>query len=224
MSDPLQLRSDKSTAGPHVNKYLPQDVYNNLVKMMKYRDVVMTDQPLALAALSQKLNFYGFVTIKGSRAKTSLRHAAEVTIVLIAPGSPHATISAEFKKLLKLLQRQDSIKSELIFVSYDPLTIHIKKQIIKYRADNPKVYIEDYDYTIFLIELPAQVSVPRYTLVEQQEMLNWCEYHYTAPKFFPKLPMTDPMAVWLGLRPGMCVRVDRVSENAGEAVAYRLVI
>jgi DNA-directed RNA polymerase subunit H (RpoH/RPB5) len=198
-------------------------VYTNLVKMLAYRNVVQVGSALTMDDLAQRLNNLEYVTINGTRGADDVRGAATVIIVLIAPGSKYSAKSAEFKKIIKGLPKtKPGEQLEVIFVSSESLTSHIKRYIDKHRAANTSLRIEHYDYSFFLIEAPRHVSVPRHTVATREEVEAYCKYFYTTKERFPMIrESTDPQAVWLGLRPGMVVRIERPSDTAGFAVVYR---
>lgn len=205
--------------------YAPGEVYTNLIKLMGYRGVKLATEPLTSDAVVQKLNHYEFVTISGTRGNDDPRGEATVMIILIAPNSKYSNKSGDFKKLLKGLPKiKPSENLEVVFVSEFVLTIHIKKQIIVYRNENPKVHLEDHDYEIFLLENPKHEVVPEHSIPPESEIDEFCRIHYKDRSSFPKILQSDPQAVWLGLRPGMCVKVKRISETAMYSYIYRICI
>lgn len=202
--------------------YVPGEVYTNLVKMMEYRGIKLSTPPLTPDTVVQKLNHYEFVMLSGTRGKEDSRGAADTTVILIAPNSKYSGKSGDFKKLLKYLPKvQPGVRLEVIFVSEYELTTHIKKQILAFKQENPDIHIENYDYEIFMLENPKHVSVPPHSIPSEEEVSEFCRLHYKDRTTFPKILQSDAQAVWLGLRPGMVVKIDRVSETAGRAIAYR---
>jgi DNA-directed RNA polymerase subunit H (RpoH/RPB5) len=205
--------------------YVPGEVYNNLIKMMKYRGVKLSSDPLESDTVVQKLNHYEFVTIAGTRDKNDIRGEATVMVILIAPNSKYSNKSGDFKKLLKGLPKTKPGENlEVIFVSENELTIHIRKTIAAFKQENSKIHIEDHDYEIFMLENPKHESVPEHIIPSEEEILEFCNTHYKDRNSFPKILQSDAQAVWLGLRPGMCVKVKRISETAGYSYIYRICI
>lgn len=202
--------------------HIPTTVYNNLILMAKYRNIVLDTEKLSRDSVIQKLNHYEYVIITGKRSETDQRGKALVNIVLIAPKSKYATRLGDFKKILKTIKANTAM--EIIIVSENELTVYIKKEIINFRAIRPDIQIESYTFEIFMFELPKHESVPKHTIVSEEEVEEFCHLRCTRRQYFPKILQSDPQAVWLGLKPGMCVRVDRLSETAGTAVAYRFCI
>jgi DNA-directed RNA polymerase subunit H len=206
-----------------MDKYMPADVYDNLIKLLSYRNLTLTSEKLLPQKLSEALNNYEYVIISGSREATDIRGEARAKIVLIAPNSKYANKSPEFKKLIKALMK-DTGFNELMFVSEQPLTIHIIKYLDEFKKENKNIYVEEYEYSMFGIEKPAHVMVPKHIIMSQKEVDEFCYKYYTAPKNQQHIYSGDPQAVWIGLRPGMMCRVLRLSETAGEAIAYKYCI
>lgn len=202
--------------------YIPFNVYTNIVKMFKYRNIKLRGDQLTEDQVVQRLNHYEFVIIIGDRGD-DIRGAAECYVILIAPNSKYSGKSLDFKKLLKGLPKKTE-GLEVMFVSEFAFTIHIKKQLIAFKHENPKVYVEDYDYEKFLIEFPKHVSAPKHVIATDAEVQAHCDRHYTTKDKLPKIPVTDTQAVWIGLKPGMVAKIFRISETAGTAIAYRICI
>jgi len=203
-----------------MDTYVPYIVYGNLIKMVKYRNLTLKDPVLKHDEVIQKLNHYEFIIIGTERPSTDQRGAAVVHIVLVAPGSSYATKTGDFKKLLKQMPRSAG-RVEIVFVSEKAFTIYIKKQIIAYHDANPNIHIEDYDYSKFMIEAPKHVSVPRHEICGEAELREFCDYHYITKEHLPKILQTDTQAIWLGLQPGMVVKVYRMSETTCMSFALR---
>jgi DNA-directed RNA polymerase subunit H len=201
--------------------YIPYNVYTNIVKMFGYRNIQLRGEPLAEDQIVQKLNHYEFVTIIGSRGNDP-RGAADCYVILIAPGSKYSNKSQDFKKLLRGIPDKNE-GLEVMFVSEEKFTVHIEKQVAQFKATKPKVYVENYDYEMFIIEKPRHESTPPHSIATEAEVDEICQRHYTTKDKFPKIPVTDTQAVWIGAKLGMVVKVIRVSETAGTAIAYRYV-
>ncbi len=208
-----------------MEEFVPGQVYDNLVKMMAYRGVTISSEIADHDAVAQKLNHYEFIIISGLRGPGDSRGAAAVHILLIAPGSKYAAKSGDFKKLLaKLPKPQPDYNLEVIFVSMTELTPHIVRKIKTYQAENPGVSIEAHLYKLFMIESPKHAQVPKHVIMTPEELNEFCTTELVSKKNFQKIIHDECQAVWLGLKPGMVVKIYRISETAGESLGYRLCI
>lgn len=198
-------------------EYAPSLVYTNLVKLFNYRQSALETKPLSQSEVVVRLNQYEYAILEGIREPDPNRGitSAEVKVVLLAPGSKYATTSAEFKKLLKRFV-PGKRPLEILVVSSEPLTVHIKKLILEI-----EYLIEDYTYAIFKCEIPKHVEVPPHIIMTLNEIEECCEHLHTDKIKFSKILSTDPMAIWLGIRPGMVCKIMRLSETAGQAPAMR---
>lgn len=201
-------------------KFAPMTVYENIILMLKYRAIDMTSEVLSMNKFIDTLNNYEYVVITGVRKETDTRTAANVRVVLIAPNSRFATKAPDFKKMYKAILKDAPDMNELLFVSSDAFTVHIKKAIIEIKSTS-NILIEDYTYRFFMLEVPKHVQVPQHTIVSGGEVEQFCDYFYTTKERFQDIVSGDPIAVWLGLRPTNVVKIERLSETAGNAIAYR---
>jgi DNA-directed RNA polymerase subunit H (RpoH/RPB5) len=147
--------------------------------------------------------------------------------MLLAPNSNFASRSGEFKRLLSKINIVEKDTNNVIFVAHsvgddEPLTKHIEKKLVVYRAEHPNVYVETLPYYMFQIEVPKHVSVPLHVIPPSEEVDKICAKYRTTRKSFPRININETMAVWLGLRLGDVVKVYRISETAGTNIIYRL--
>lgn len=197
-----------------MQSYEPGVVYKNLLLMLtKYRGYKMTTPELDDAGLSQRLNSYEFHPMTCVRDDPSHPLGpGELTVLLIAPGSSIASKSADFKKLLKGYP-----KGNVLIVSETALTSHINKFI-----ETMRDRVEVRGYFLFLDEKPAHVSVPPHFIATADEIAE-LESRYIFKDNLPRIVCDDdPIAIWIGARPGMVIKIHRSSETVGIAIAYRL--
>ena len=203
-----------------MEKNVTFEVYKNLEKLLAYRKITPVGEFLSADEFAQKLNHYEYVRINGYREIDNDR--VDIIIILIAPNSKYSNKTGDFKKLIKIIDTKK--KAEVMFVSELPFTVHIKKQIAVFKLTTTIIYLEDHDYSKFIIEIPKHKSVPRHEIADEKEIEEFCESNYTQRQFFPKILSSDPMAVWIGLHPGQVAKIFRLSETAGKSDAYRFCI
>lgn len=201
-------------------------VYGNLVLMMAHRGVVIPKETiLGTESVIKALNDEETVSITGTRPAGDIRGAAAVTCILLSPSSKYLR-TGDFRKLV---ERQISVMSaggeklplEVILVSKDGLSTHVKREIDAFKLRRPDVLIEDHTYRIFLINVTKHVSVPEHSIASEEEVARFCHSYCTSKDRFQKILTSDAQAVWLGVRSGMVVKILRQSETAGTALVYR---
>jgi DNA-directed RNA polymerase subunit H len=66
--------------------------------------------------------------------------------------------------------------------------------------------------------------VPLHVVLSEKEKNKFLEEFNITPDQLPKILNTDPVAIYIGAKPGQIVKIVRKSHTAKEAVAYRLVV
>ena len=201
--------------------YMPGVVYENLVKMYGYRNIKLTEPILTSSELIKKLNHSESVLLKGERTEDDPRGKTELYTFLLSPGSKYSNKTVEFRKLLKQVPENSNKTIEIMFVSSTELTTFIVKQIETHKKSYDNIQIEHHLYDKFEIEIPKHVSVPEHIIMTEEETERVCREQSTMKENFPKISQNDTMAVWLGIHPGMLIKINRVSETACMSVAYR---
>lgn len=198
-----------------MRRYVAFDVYENLHKMLEYRSINIPHPPmLDQKEFSNKINNNGYVLIDANTGR------GKTIIIQINEGSEFGTKAPEFKKLMKLIPDwRDNLN--VIFVSNVIPSNHIIRAANTISATNRNYYVELLHYDNFIIEIPKHVAVPRHEIVKADEVLKDL---YMTPHNFPKIYDTDPPVIWIGGRPGEFCRIYRLSEVAGETIAYRFIV
>lgn len=204
--------------------YPPSLVYENVRKMLTRRGCALVDPALTEADVIKKMVSPEYIVVRGLRAENDQRGAAEVNAVIIAPDSAALKKIAQLKRAVAaaaVTTRQ--IPLEILLITPELLADRLlKKEELLEKHDNVSVY--NYVYGIFITDITEHVSAPKHELVPEDEVVAFCKRYYTTREKFSKISSSDPQAVWLGLRPGMVVRIHRVSETAGTAPAFRVCV
>jgi DNA-directed RNA polymerase subunit H (RpoH/RPB5) len=191
--------------------------------MFKKRGAELVDQPLSESELIQRMNNREYVMTSAVRGPEDLRGAATIIAVIVDENSRIAKATANLEKIIAIAtkQKKPNIPLEILLITHEVM----QDRLMKREDLVPEgVTIHNYPYTIFLIDITQHVSSPRHELVSEKDVRDFCSRYHTSKEYFSKLPQSDPQAIWLGLRPGMVVRILRASETAGEAPAYRICI
>lgn len=68
-------------------------------------------------------------------------------------------------------------------------------------------------------------KVPRHRILMSDELESVLkEFHASSPEQFPKIDCQDPMAKWIGARPGNVIEVLGLCESSGNNRRYRLCV
>ena len=145
---------------------------------------------------------------------------------MTSPVSKYATKSPDFKLLIKQKIGNKKLEDKLDFIFISELTVSnfIEKVIIGMRQEYPNLYAEFYNYNKFIVEIPKVASIPLHEFAQDDEVNELLSDYYKTKADFPKIKVYDPPVVWLGARPGDIIKIHRISETAGKAPGYRLVI
>jgi hypothetical protein len=117
--------------------------------MTKYRNITLSDPVMSDTEFMQTLNHSGYVIINGTRDNTDIRGESILSIILIGPNSDYANKTASFKDLIKVLPKTDK-RLDVIVVSENDITVHIKKYIFQLMKEMP-IDINSSEYEIFMI-------------------------------------------------------------------------
>jgi len=148
-------------------------------------------------------------------------------VVLFMPGSKYSLKSPDFEKLLNNINKNNktaNMVSNYMFVSETEFSTHIIKKIEVFRSINENVNLEHYTYKLFIVEIPKCVMVPKHEFATEEE-IKICIYdRYKTLKDLPKILITDPPIVWIGGKASDIIKITRISETAGYAIVYKIVV
>jgi DNA-directed RNA polymerase subunit H len=201
-------------------KYIPAEVYVHTAKFFEYRGVTNKHTYITTDEFVKQLFQKQFYVVEGERDDT--KHL----ICIVAPQSESSNKIAQFKKLYTLLATTYGISKQpttIVFLTPTPFTKFIDAAVAEERAKQPNLQIEQYEYTMLSIVVPEHKDVPTHKILTAEERSSVLEFQRTQASYLPQISQRDPMAVWLGAKPGDVMRVDRESEDAGRAIAYRFV-
>jgi DNA-directed RNA polymerase subunit H (RpoH/RPB5) len=203
--------------------FQPGLVYENVQIMFKKRGAVPTGEQLTEQDIIRKMNQSEYVMTTAVRAADDPRGEAVITAIIIDANSKIARAAANLEKTIAIAvkQKKANVPLEILLITKEVMQERLMK---KENLAPDGVTISNHPYTIFLVDITSHVSAPKHELVSDAEVSAFCARYHTSKEQFSKLPQSDPQAIWLGLRPGMVVRVIRASETAGEAPIYRICI
>lgn len=204
--------------------YTPGLVYENVCIMMKKRGAVLNTAALGEQQILQQMNQREYIMVSAVRDASDPRGAATIIAVIIEPNSSISKTAKSLNKILTLAVKQKTANPmEILLITTEKMQERLTKQD-EFKEEHKGVTINNYLYSIFLVNITEHVSAPKHELTDEKEIADFCKRYHTTKEQFSKIPASDPQAVWLGLVPGMVVRVVRASETAGEAPVYRICI
>lgn len=205
-----------------MEQYLPGVVYNNIEKLLQYRQIATKDKFLPLDEFANYINHHGYVIIIGNN---TFRNNKLTYILLFSPDSNYVLKSPDFKSLIKSKIPKNVLNDglDLLIISQLILSKHIEKYLAKKKIKYPNIFIENYPYSKFIIEIPKHASVPKHEFATTDE-INELNDYYKYKNNFPKILSSDSAVIWLGARVGDIIKITRISESAGKSIIYRIVI
>lgn len=207
----------------------PQIIYEHLVRMCEYRGARVTSR-LAPNEFSIAMETHNYASITAERSiEPEVQTGRSAAHLLVIQFSAQKTIDTAAHTFEVFLDKQirarpkDNLEYNIILVSTTAVSSAIQRKIAAVNQEG--IVIEHYNARLFLIIAPEHVCVPRHTIVPPTEVATLCRELHMMVSNFPALVASgekpDPMAVWLGLRTGMIVRIDRPSETSGIETVYR---
>ena len=88
--------------------------------------------------------------------------------------------------------------------------------------DSAHLCIELFHKKELMFNVTKHSMVPKHEIIDKQTKLQLCTEHKVSEKQFPRILKTDPVARYLGLKPGQLVKITRPSETAGTFCSYRI--
>lgn len=201
-----------------------RSVYLNLIKVAEYREITLDAPTLSEQNFAKQMMQFEHVLITGKRSGKTPRPDVKFYCVLIKPMSDFESKSAEIEKIFKSIgldRKKEAPEGnyEIMYVVSAAIPSAVGKLIDSYAS--PRVYINVSPFYMFYVETPVVYGVPTHELLTTDEFNKICLQNFALAEGFPKILNDDPMAVWLGIRPRMGIRILRASATCGEAVSYR---
>ena len=204
--------------------YIPGLVYRNVCSMLKKRGATLGSPELSESQILQQMNQREYILLNAVRGENDPRGAAVIIAVIIEPNSSISKTTKSLNKILNFVVKQKKAEPmEILLITRDQMQERLTKQD-EFKGEHGGVSISNYTYSIFLVDITEHVSAPKHELADEKEVADFCTRYRTSKDHFSKIHASDPQAIWLGLVPGMIVRVVRASESAGEAPIYRICI
>ena len=155
-----------------------------------------------------------------------------IVIVLTKPQSKFAILGADSKKKIKDLCGQYSDIKEFLYicdVNYIALKTNtslniVKKTIADLNGIYKDIWFQIRPYSIFELNIPQCVVVPKHSIISKQEVKKLFEAEYKNKNSIPQIYEWDAPITWLGASSGQFVEIERYSSSVGIQKIIRHVI
>jgi DNA-directed RNA polymerase subunit H (RpoH/RPB5) len=186
-------------------------IYNNICKMFDYRGGTISSR-VNDDQVSNRLKATGVIDAQGSA------RGAPLSVLWFSGGR---LINKEIvsKALGQTIKAQKD--GECLIVLPEQPSSYVRKYLDDgVKHDFPGIRFVDCRQEIFSLEVPQHVLVPQHRIATAEEIAEF-EKAYVTPASQPTILATDPMAIWIGARPGDLVFITAASETAGESIRLR---
>lgn len=199
-------------------------VYDNLLKYFKYREVTPLTKQLTPKELNEVVINNTYVDI--ITTPTRERDTILMYRLLTSRATQEHRKKDKLQQAVRDIARKPELKNKeygIVFIVWndDKRTQDILSPFKKLQAASasssaglPEITV--YSYEIFLINLFDHILVPKQVIASSDEIRRL----RIDPKTMRKIKLRDPACIWLGARRGDVIRSDRPSETAGGSIAY----
>ena len=131
-------------------------------------------------------------------------------------------VKKKIQTLYKINDNNININMIIILTRPFKLNLHIleKKVIDKLNISNIQIFI----YNSLLFNISKHSAIPKKIKVisNNEDIESICNKKNITKDKLPKILITDPLAVFYGLKKGELFEFSRISQNSGEYIYYRL--
>jgi DNA-directed RNA polymerase subunit H (RpoH/RPB5) len=98
----------------------------------------------------------------------------------------------------------------------------VLKVLRNYVSDRTNALVQIFELRHLQFDISKHRKVPRHRIISDDERTKMLkEFNIQTPTFLPKIDCQDPMAKWIGARPGDVVEVDGLCESSGLNKRFR---
>lgn len=138
----------------------------------------------------------------------------------------HKKLTKKIEDIISKLPSIDKSKDlTIIFVVRDGMTPSVK-EAIRLLSDKYGVFIQIFPIRHLMYNCTKHKSVPEHIRIAKSEYEDYLtdflhSLHIESLNNLPKILDTDPVAMFIGLRPGEMCKITRPSMSAGKHIVYR---
>lgn len=144
--------------------------------------------------------------------------------LLIIVSQKARILEGEIDKLMAFAEAGSYTSGVIIIVQNKPpesVTNRIRTLVTN--PESPMIQLFELGHLQF--DISAHRKVPKHTILPKDEVPKLMEtFHIKDLKHLPKLDSQDPMARWIGARPGDVIEITGLCETSGDNRRYRLCV
>ncbi len=211
-------------------------VYENVVKMTTYRNIVLDTPMIPAEEVATKISSAKYITMIGKNRRD------QYSIIIIIGDNDNSTKVDSFRTMMKNIYADfkksydeitDDLKIEFIIIG-PTISKTIHKQVLpegkKTRSKHDTInetyknaHISLYTYDIFKIEVPLGPNCFPHIILSEEEKAEFLVRERLDVVNMPKILTTDPQCIWIGARKGDIVKILRRNPLSITEIHYRYV-
>lgn len=141
----------------------------------------------------------------------------------------HKKITTLIKNIIDNRPLAEKSKNfNIVIVVCDYMTPSVK-EAIRILNDKPEIFIQVFPIRALMFNVTKHKLVPKHEKIDKDEYSNYLNdflqsLHINNTSNLPKILESDPVAMFIGLRPGDLCKITRPSKSSGKHTFYRYCI
>ena len=192
-----------------------------LTEMLEYRGYDISNiSPFTTFTGTDKLDKLSINLSKNGKELIQVHYEVEST------RTNHKKLTKRIEDIISKLESPEKSKDlTIIFLVRDGMTPSVK-EAIRLLSEKYGVFIQIFPIRNLMYNCTKHKSVPQHIRITKTEYEVYLQdfldsLHIQSLENLPKIFDTDPVAMFIGLRPGEMCKIIRPSMSAGEHIVYR---
>ncbi len=192
-----------------------------LTEMLEYRGYDISNiSPFTTFTGTDKLDKLSINLSKNGKELIQVHYEVEST------RTNHKKLTKRIEDIISKLESPEKSKDlTIIFLVRDGMTPSVK-EAIRLLSEKYGVFIQIFPIRNLMYNCTKHKSVPQHIRITKTEYEVYLQdfldsLHIESLENLPKIFDTDPVAMFIGLRPGEMCKIIRPSMSAGEHIVYR---
>jgi DNA-directed RNA polymerase subunit H len=144
--------------------------------------------------------------------------------VLIVFSEKARVTEREFNNILEFAERNGHTNG-MIIVTDSHASESVLAVLRAYVANKENPLVQLFELRHLQFDISAHRKVPKHRIITQDELTKVLkEFHADSASLFPPIDCQDPMAKWVGARPGNVLEITGLCESSGENRRYRICV